>query len=320
MNKYPIFIPSYRRAKTHTTSRILSNFGFKHYLIVHSNEIDDYKRHFTAEQKNCVTVLEFDENYKLRYETCDTIPHRIKNAGSGAERNFAWDYSINLGYDAHWLMDDNIKWFSSIVGVNTGSYFVRRHVKDATTFAEKFKRGEVFFDTFSNLMMIELAESGFTIDKLKNSRNYRVNTRCYSCNLIYNHMPIRWRGRYNEDTILSFDILKAGYCTASYLGGLLKLKVPTRIARGGNHAVSKDDSESIYNDATNYKLSSVDKTKLLLNVYPLYFKPVIRCGRVHHGYEWANIRLLTKNCSLKVGPKHVEASDFDVITHYPIPT
>ena len=39
------------------------------------------------------------------------------------------------------------------------------------------------------------------------------HSRIYSCNLIRTDIPYRWRGRYNEDTILSLDILRGGHCT-----------------------------------------------------------------------------------------------------------
>jgi hypothetical protein len=43
-----------------------------------------------------------------------------------------------------------------------------------------------------------------------------VNSRIYSCNLIRTDVPFRWRGRYNEDTILSLDMLKKGWCTVLF--------------------------------------------------------------------------------------------------------
>jgi hypothetical protein len=43
-----------------------------------------------------------------------------------------------------------------------------------------------------------------------------VGTRIYSCNLIRNDVPFRWRGRYNEDTDLSLRVLKDGLCTIQF--------------------------------------------------------------------------------------------------------
>ena len=83
-------------------------FVFECFLVVNRVQLEEYKKNLTEEELKYITLLEFDDSYKCKYETCDNIPHRVKNAGSGAERNFAWDYSIKLGYKAHWLMDDNM--------------------------------------------------------------------------------------------------------------------------------------------------------------------------------------------------------------------
>ncbi len=45
---------------------------------------------------------------------------------------------------------------------------------------------------------------------------FSLNTRIYSCNLIRNDLPFRWRARYNEDTDLSLRMLKAGWCTVLF--------------------------------------------------------------------------------------------------------
>ena len=75
-NKYPIFVISYNRAKNHTTSKILADFEVPHYLILHKEQVPEYLKYITDKQKKFITILEFDESYKLKYETCDDIPHK----------------------------------------------------------------------------------------------------------------------------------------------------------------------------------------------------------------------------------------------------
>lgn len=320
MNKYPIFVISYNRQSTHTTARQLAKFGFDCFLVVHRGQLEEYKKNLTEEELKYITLLEFDDSYKYKYETCDNIPHRVKNAGSGAERNFAWDYSIKLGYKAHWLMDDNMH-FYRIVGKRNDNYVKKifKDIEERDEFIEKFISAENFFDKYENLLMLELAENNFCI-KLK-KLTYALNTRCFSCNLIYNNMPIRWRGRYNEDVILSTDIMVSGYCIASYYAGVLKAKQSTREAKGGNHAKDKNDKQSIYDDSVNYRNSSIDKTNLLLSVYPNFYRKVIKYGRVHHEYRRENLKKIYKNLILakKYGDKNVNKNDFKKIRHYEIP-
>lgn len=319
-NKYPIFVISFNRAKNHTTSKILAEYHVPHFLILHKEQIKEYKKYFNDWQKKFTTILEFDDSYKLNYETCDNIPHTVKNAGSGAERNFAWDYSIKLGAKAHWLMDDNILSFRYITGIckRNNTYVRKKATKEI--FWQLFGKAETFFDKYKNLLMIELTQADFCINTAKLA--YMLNTRCFSCNLIWNNMPIRWRGRYNEDVILSYDIMTSGYCIASYRGGLLKMKQSTRSAVGGNHAVKVGDADSLYSDGFDYKNSSADKTNLLLKVYPQYFRKVIKYGRIHHDYirkkdmPIYNMKLVKATVQ---GEKEVRQSDFKKIVHFPIP-
>jgi hypothetical protein len=62
---------------------------------------------------------------------------------------------------------------------------------------------------------------------------YYLNTRIYSCILIRNDIPFRWRGRYNEDTDLSLRALKDGWCTVLF-NAFLARKQPTMSMKGGN--------------------------------------------------------------------------------------
>lgn len=319
VNKYPIFIISYNRALNHKTAKELAKYGVYHYMVVHKEQLEEYQKHQTTEMKKYTTFLVFDDTYKLKYETCDNIPHRIKNAGSGAERNFAWDYAKNiLKSSAHWLMDDNM-YFYHVVGKNDKNVYVRRKTSKED-FIKKFHKAEEFFDKYENLLMIELTQNDFLVNCVLLA--YSLNTRCFSCNLIYNNMPIRWRGRYNEDVILSTDIMVAGYCIASYHGGILKAKGSTREARGGNHKIKDGDTQSIYSDGINYKFSSNDKTNLLLKVYPKYYRKVVKYGRIHHEYNRVALKEITSQKLIKakvLGEKNINNKNFLKIKHYPIP-
>ena len=216
-------------------------------------------------------------------------------------------------------MDDNIKNFCYIAGICKKNNTYVRRICDKVKFWELFPQAENFFDRYENLLMIELTQNDFCIQvsKLK----YMLNTRCFSCNLIWNDIPIRWRGRYNEDVILSYDIINSGYCIASYKG-LLKQKQSTREAIGGNHAVKKGDKDSLYSDGFDYKNSSAEKTDLLLKVYPQYFRKVIKYGRVHHDYirnKDMDIYKLSLKKADKIGIKKICYTNFKTIKHFPIP-
>ncbi len=111
----------------------------------------------------------------------------------------------------------------------------------------------------------------FTIRKDK-YKNYTLNTRLFSCNLIKNNIPLRWRGRYNEDICLSLDILKKGYCTAKF-HCILQEKMSTQTIKGGNNT-------EIYKDGT------LEKSKMIVRLHPDCCKLAWRYGRAHHQCDY----------------------------------
>jgi hypothetical protein len=96
-----------------------------------------------------------------------------------------------------------------------------------------------------------------------------LNTRIYSCNLIRNDLPYRWRGRYNEDTILSLDMLKAGWCTVQF-NAFLQYKMTTQTIKGGN------DAEFYAHEGT------LPKSQMLCDVHPDVSKIAYKFQRIHH--------------------------------------
>jgi len=118
------------------------------------------------------------------------------------------------------------------------------------------------------------------------------NTRIYSCNLIKNDTPFKWRGRYNEDTILSLDMLKAGYCTIQF-NAFLQGKVKTQTLRGGN-------SQEFYDQE-----GTLPKSQMQVDVHPDVSKIIFRFGRIHHYVDYTpfkKIKLIKKkNIKIKNG-------------------
>jgi hypothetical protein len=96
------------------------------------------------------------------------------------------------------------------------------------------------------------------------------NTRIYSCNLIRNDAPYRWRGRYNEDTDLSLRILKAGFPTALF-NNFAAEKLKTLTQKGGN-------TDTIYAVENALLL----KAQSLAEQHPDCAEITERFGRTHH--------------------------------------
>lgn len=216
--KYPLYIVSKGRAESRLTNRALSRMGIDHYIIVEEPEADLYRT-----QVESATVLVLPPAYKSAYEVCDDLG-MTKSTGPGPARNFAWDHSTQQGHAWHWVMDDNIERFRRLNN-NT-----RIQAETPAIFAAM----EAFCERYSNVGM---AGPNYTFFAKRKQLipPYTTNTRIYSCNLIRNDVPLRWRGRYNEDTDLSLRMLKAKWCTVQF-NAFLQDKQQTQLLAGGNTA------------------------------------------------------------------------------------
>jgi hypothetical protein len=94
------------------------------------------------------------------------------------------------------------------------------------------KAAEDFTDRYENVALSGL-QYRFFIPDISCRPAIAFNTRIYSCILIKNDIPYRWRGRYNEDTDLSIRALKDGWCTILFYA-FLQEKQATMTMKGGN--------------------------------------------------------------------------------------
>lgn len=260
-NLYPIHIPSKGRFDSNITVKALERMKINNYwVVVEEQEFDLYRN---AIGKDHLLVL--DKTYQDNYKTLDDLGY-TKSKGPGAARNFAWEHSISKGYDWHWVMDDNIFRFSRY---NRNNYY---EVRDAIF----FRIMEDFCLRYENVAMAGPNYEMFVTKKEKHPP-FVMNTRIYSCNLIRNDVPFRWRGRYNEDTILSLDMLVAGWCTIQF-NALLQRKAATQTVKGGNNS-------DFYS-----KEGTMPKSKMLVQEYPAYSRLTWRFGRAHHYVDYTHFK------------------------------
>jgi hypothetical protein len=96
-----------------------------------------------------------------------------------------------------------------------------------------FRAAEDFVDRYENVAIAGFEYTMFAQTAECSWPPMRFNTRIYSCILLKNDLPYRWRGRYNEDTDLSLRALKDGWCTVLFIA-FLATKVATMKMTGGN--------------------------------------------------------------------------------------
>jgi hypothetical protein len=275
--KYPFYIVSKGRYMYMTTSKALTKMGVAHHIVVEPSEVDLYQK--AIEENNLLaTIVELDLSFKTDYETCDDLG-LTKSTGPGPARNFAWHHSKENGHPWHWVMDDNI----------AGFFRLNNNLKTPCLSYTYWTAMEDFMSRYENTVMGGPNYFFFAPRKTLQPA-FVTNTRIYSCNLIRNDIPFRWRGRYNEDTILSLDILTSGLCTVQF-NAFLQDKLETQKQTGGNttefyHAEGEKKEGQKYADGGTYL-----KSKMLVDVYPQFSEIVEKFNRVHHKVDYRSFKI-----------------------------
>jgi hypothetical protein len=200
---YPVYIISKGRAESRYTSRALEQMGVPYRIVIEPQEFDQY-----AAVIDPAKIL--------------VLPFSNLGQGSIPARNWVWEHSISEGHERHWILDDNIRTF----------FRLNNNLKVPIETGATFKAAEEFTDRYSNVAISGFNYFMFASRKTKIAP-LTMNTRIYSCILILNSIPFRWRGRYNEDTDLSLRALKAGWCTILF-NAFLAEKAVTMSMKGGN--------------------------------------------------------------------------------------
>ena len=258
--RFPLYIPSKGRADSRLTSRCLDEIGVPYHVIIEAQEFDAY-----AAVIDPAKLLILDPQYQRDYDAFWEFAEGASK-GSGPARNCAWEHSIGAGAEWHWIADDNIRCF----------YRLHENRKIRVADGTIFRCMEDFVLRYKNVGMAGPNYQWFAKQKQK-IPPFIVNTRLYSCNLIRNSLPFRWRGRYNEDADLSLRILKAGFCTVQF-NAFLQDKQTTQSMKGGN------------TDAFYAAEGTLPKSRMLVEMHPDVARVVHKFGRWHHHVDYRGFR------------------------------
>lgn len=205
MPRYPVYVISKGRSDCCLTARFLIKDGVPFHLVVEPQEYEDYARHFGEDR-----IL--------------TLPFSNLGLGSIPARNWVWSHALSTGAARHWILDDNIRFINR--------RYKTRKIKCNAGLA--FSACEDFVDRYENVAIAGMNYDMFIPNK-KRCPPFVLNAHVYSCLLIRNDLPQRWRGRYNEDTDLCLQVLASGQCTILF-NAFTVFKVTTMLMKGGNTA------------------------------------------------------------------------------------
>lgn len=237
--KYPIYIISKGRWELRHTSRALETINVPYRIVIEPQERDKY-----------AAVIDPSKILML--------PFSNLGLGSIPARNWVWEHAISEGHEKHWIMDDNISWFARL----------HNNRKLRVTSGTCFQVVEDLAGRYDNVALAGLQYEMF-VPALQHALPVIFNTRIYSCILIRNDIPYRWRGRYNEDTDLSLRVLKDGWCTILMQAFVCK-KLTTMKCKGGN-------TDQLYVGDGRLKMA-----QSLLNQHPDVVKIKQKWGRWQH--------------------------------------
>lgn len=256
--RYPVYIISKGRWERRLTSKALEAIGVPYRIVVEPPEFELY-------------AAVIDPGKIL------VLPFADLGQGSIPARNWVWEYAIAEGYARHWIMDDNI----------AGFYRFNDNLKVPVADGTILAAAEDFTDRFANVPMSGLNYFMFAPRKVANRNPFTLNTRVYSCILLSNAIPHRWRGRYNEDTDLSLRLLKDGFCTVLFTAFLAE-KMPTLTQKGGN-------TDELYKGD-----GRLEMAKSLRSQHPDVTKITRKWGRWQHSVDYRpfakNRLVLRRDC------------------------
>lgn len=245
--RYPVYVISKGRWESRLTVKALEARCIPFHVVIEPQEYPQYS-----------AVIDPAKIY--------TLPFSNLGQGSIPARNWVWEHSLSIGAARHWILDDNIRTF----------FYFNRNMRYATTTGTTFRIIEDFVDRYENIALAGMQYMMFAPMKQK-TNPIIANTRVYSCILINNAIPYRWRGRYNEDTDLSLRALKDGWGTALFIAFLAE-KMPTLKMKGGN-------TDELYKGDGRLKMA-----QSLVEQHPDVTRIAYKWGRPQHVVDYSGFK------------------------------
>ena len=203
--KYPIYIPSKGRPDKCLTAKTLSGDGVPFHLVVEPQEAKEYAASYG--DKNVLTLP-------------------FSNTGSAvAARNWIKEHATQAGHKRHWQLDDDIR----------GFYAWTKDSRKPCTPSYALPHCEEFVDRYSNVAIAGLKSHlfGSTI-----KHPFTTNCQAFTCVLVLNELPYRWRGTHGHDTDFSLQALVGGWCTILFYAFQFEW---ASVTSGGNSDVYEGD-------------------------------------------------------------------------------
>lgn len=274
--RYNIYIPSYERAGTAGTMKMLDEFGVANYYIcIDPAQFEKYSAVYPLERL-VVRDISFREADMLDPSSGLQLP--ITMAGHAPLTNFTLALSRSMGESHFWFMDDDISNLA-VKARRTDCDFADDEPYDRAKYHRVSRLTEDLGFDFSTFMhriedvMLVIRNPGFVgLEKFgmvySSQVKWRTGTRVYSYYLTSNETQVTHYGRQNNDVITSLELTKNGLVNLLHLGVSYNSE-PTQVGTGGQSLLYK-------------ALGTADKGRVLCRAQPAHSKIAFKFNRIHH--------------------------------------
>jgi len=267
--QYPVYIVSKGRWESRLTSKALERLGVPYKIVV---EPQEQSRYASVIDSSKILVLPFS------------------NLGQGSipARNWIWEHALASKTKRHWILDDNIATFRRF----------NHNLQVCVSSGTIFKAAEDFVDRYENVALAGFQYTSLALRKYPYPPFY-LNCRIYSCILIQNDIPYRWRGKYNEDTDLSLRVLKDGWCTILFFAFLADKQATMTMAGGNTDELYRQD------ETMDGRLLM---SQSLIRQHPDVVRLTRKWGHWHHLVDYRPFRAnrLVRKSKIKIPPNNNE--------------
>lgn len=260
---YPVYIPSKGRAARFLTARTFDKFNVHYRVVVEPSQVEAY-----AAWQDRLLVL--PENGK----------------GLVYARNWIKDHATAEGHARHWQFDDDIYGFCRIFKGNKVPMAANLALGIAEGFVDRYEN--VGLASFNSQFFIPCQ---YGVTQTPQTPPFYLNARCYTCFLVLNELPFRWRRRYNEDTDMTLQVLAGNWCTILF--NAFSIKTPeTMDMTGGQTDIYVADGR-------------LRMARQLESMWPGTVEVIRRHGRPQHHikHDWQRFDVpLKKKAGLAIDP------------------
>jgi hypothetical protein len=241
MPRYPVYIPSHSRYQPTLckTARFLKRDGVPFRLVVEESQADHYRA--------------------VWGEASVLVLPQSSGGSVMPSRNWIKEHSVAAGDAWHWQLDDNI---NSVRRMYKGNRVPCRA-------GVAMRCIEDFCDRYENIGLAGMNYMSF-LPRTAAPRlpPFQTNVHVYSCVLVNNATPFRWRTFFNDDTDMCLQVLSAKLCIVAF-NAFMAHKTATMTMKGGYAPVYKGNGR-------------LTASRSLEHDWPHVVTVGRRFGRAHH--------------------------------------